>query len=45
MPPLQDAMTLSDLERDYVLLVGMLDIWFYETHWMIQDWQAEMSSW
>jgi len=25
--------------------LGMLDTWFYETHGMIQEWEAEMNSW
>jgi len=26
-------------------VLGMVDVWFYETHGMIQEWEAEMNSW
>ena len=26
-------------------VLGMLDVWFYETHGMIQEWEAEINSW
>lgn len=26
-------------------VLGMVDLWFYETHGMIQEWEAEMDSW